>query len=214
MKSDEAKRESAGNLRNPLVTRERLIAAGLGLGGMIVGALVGIAVQMGVESTGLLGPSVEAMLAEQESNFDEMTARLEALREMSSDSEISQGLAQLGRLLASQRELQHQASNELAFLGDQVASLREESLASRGFAGGANMWLRDGEGVTVGDAQHVFGLVKTWPTRVDVNVNGKKMRMAVGDALPVADDTNACIIFFKQAKPRADGRVGFDVNCG
>jgi len=181
---------------------------------MIIGALVGIAVQMGVESTGLLGPSVEAMLAEQESNFDEMTARLEGLREMSSDSDISQGLAELGRLLATQGELQRQASNELAFLGDQVNSMKEESLASRGFAGGADMWLQDGEGVTVGDAQHVFGLVKTWPKRVDVNVNGKKMRMAVGDALPVADEANACIIFFKQAKPRADGRVGFDVNCG
>jgi hypothetical protein len=169
---------------------------------------------MGVQSTGLLGPSVEAMLAQQQSNFDEMTARLEALRKMSPDPEISQGLADLGQLLASQGELQRQAGSELAYLGDQIAILKEDSLASKGFAGGADMWLRDGEGVTIGDAQHVFGLVKTWPNRVDVNLNGKKMRMAVGDALPVADETNACMIFFKQAKPRGDGRVGFDLNCG
>ena len=47
-----------------LLTKDRMRTGALALGGMIVGAVVGILVQVGVEATGMLGPSVDALLAE------------------------------------------------------------------------------------------------------------------------------------------------------
>jgi len=59
---------------------KRYFTGGLtALGGMVVGAIVGIGIQVGVESTGLLGPSVDELIAEQETNFDEVHARLDRL---------------------------------------------------------------------------------------------------------------------------------------
>ena len=69
------------------LTRPRLIAASIALGGMILGSIVGIGVQMGVESTGLLGPSVDALIQEQDANFKNINARLAELQNQSSDPE-------------------------------------------------------------------------------------------------------------------------------
>ena len=60
--------------------KSRFIAAASAVGGMIVGSIVGIAVQVGVESTGILGPGVESLLAEQEANFAGINDRLDALQ--------------------------------------------------------------------------------------------------------------------------------------
>jgi hypothetical protein len=195
-----------------LPTRTRLYGAALALGGMIVGSLVGIAVQAGVESTGLLGPSVEALIAEQESNFDDMSARIEALKGMTSDSGMAANLDELGKLLARQGKLQHQSNTELSYLGQQVESLRQQSLENRGFAGGADLWLDTGESVSVGDSSHVLGVVRKWNNAVDVKLNGTKKRLTVGDSIGV--EGTACNVLVKQAQRREDGRVGFDVTCG
>lgn len=200
--------------KTPFLTKSRLIGAGLALGGMIVGSFVGIGVQMGVESTGLLGPSVDALISEQESNFNDVNARLDELRGMSSDPEVKKGLAELGKLLARQGELAGQAKSELAYLGDQVASLREQSLAENGFSGGADFWIKNGESVTVGDRSHVFGVLRILNGAADVNLNGQKSRLSVGSTVEVPLDGGGCTVFYKQALPRADGRVGFDLTCG
>jgi hypothetical protein len=55
------------------------MAAAIGLCGMVLGSVVGLGVQLGVESTGLLGPSVESLIAEQQSNFGDVNARLDTL---------------------------------------------------------------------------------------------------------------------------------------
>jgi hypothetical protein len=196
-----------------LLSKSRLTAVALALGGMIVGSLVGIAVQVGVETTGLLGPSVEALIAEQESNFDDMTAKLEALRTMETGPEMARGIDELGRLLSRQAELQQQSSQELALLGKQVASLRQQSLEEKGFAGGADVWLDAGESVSVGDTDHVFGVVRTWANEVDVKLNGRKSRLTVGDSVNVEAANTDCTVFVKQARRSEDGRFGFDVSC-
>ena len=182
----------------------------MAFGGMVVGAIVGIIVQVGVEATGMLGPSVDALLDEQEGNFKEVHSRLDELRASTDDPELSQRLNDLARLIERQDELRQQAGAELVSLGDQVATLKDQSLAERGFAGGADFWLAVGESVNVGDKQHVLGLVRVWQTAADVVFNGKKARLSVGD-LVSSDD---CQVFFKQARPRDDKRVGFDVTCG
>ncbi len=191
-------------------TRSRLIAAGIALGGMILGSFVGIGVQMGVESTGFLGPSVDALIQEQDANFKNMSARLAELQNQSSDPELKKSLSEFGQLLARQGELQSQANTELSYLGTQIASLRETALNEQGYAGGADFWLKTGESVSVGDRMNVFGLVRDWGNVIDINLNGTKKRMDVGDTV----QTESCTVFFKQAIQRADGRVGFDVSCG
>ncbi len=197
-----------------LLGKRHLFSAATALGGMIVGAIVGIAVQVGVESTGLLGPSVEALLAEQESNFDEIGVQIETLRGMSSDPGLAAELSRLDELLARQDELQNQSARELTVLNRQLADLRQQTLAERGFAGGADLWLATGESISVGDSQHVFGVVRTWNTAVDVNLNGQKARLQVGDSLQVDTDDGDCAVFFKQKLRSEDSRVGFDVSCG
>jgi chromosome segregation ATPase len=176
---------------------------------MIVGAIVGIAVQLGIESTGLLGPSLDALLQEQQSNFEEVNTRLDKLKASSHDPALTEELVQLGKLIKRQDELRQQAGLELAFLGEQVATLKQQALDDQGFSAGADFWLKPGESVSVGDDQHVLGVVRKWTTAVDVILNGKKSRLSVGDAL----NTDACTVFFKQSLARSDGRVGFDLSC-
>ena len=192
------------------VTKQQLMGGATALGGMVVGAVVGIAVQVGIESTGLLGPSVDELLSEQDSNFSEIHEHLDTLQQSAGDTEIGEELRALAALIERQDELRKDASAELEYLGGQVASLKEESLSERGYAGGADFWLAPGESVNVGDDRHVIGVVRTWNTAVDIVMNGQKSRLSVGDAV----STDSCTVFFKQAVKRDDGRVGFDVACG
>jgi len=195
--------------------KSRMIAVASALGGMIVGSIVGIAVQAGVESTGILGPGVDSLLAEQEQNFLGINERLDALQNASNDPALTVHITELRSLLERQSELTGQASTELRSLTEQVADLRDEQLAERGFAGGADFWLQNGESVNAGDDSQVFGLIRFWgaPSQAaDVNLSGTRQRMAVGDAMTVPGDD--CTIFYKQGTPRADGRIGFDISCG
>lgn len=193
-----------------LLTRQNLKTGATGLGGMILGAIVGIGVQVGVESTGMLGPSVDELLTEQEENFDEVNARLDRLKSTNKDPELNREIAQLASLLQRQNELRQQASSELTLLSDQVATLRQQSLEEQGFSGGADVWLKAGESISVGDNRNSFGVTRAWSTAVDVNLNGQKSRMSAGDSV----STEQCQVFFKQPVRQQDGRVGFDVACG
>ncbi|MCS6760410.1 MAG: hypothetical protein MO852_16900, partial [Candidatus Devosia euplotis] len=177
-----------------LPAREHLQKGGLALGGMVVGAFVGIAIQVGVESTGLLGPSVEALLIEQEANFQDMTDRLQSLKGQSDDPAMQKSLDELSKLLAKQGELQSQSNSEMAYLSGQIANLEQQSLDERGFAGGVDFWLKAGESVSIGDRRHVFGLNRDLGKVVDVNLNGAKSRMRVGDTA----STDSCTVYFKQ----------------
>lgn len=201
---------TSGGRFKSLLTRRHIVAGAIALGGMVVGAVVGIAVQAGVESTGILGPSVEALLEEQEANFSDINARLVELKDQSSDPAVKKSLVDLEKLLKRQGDLQAKANSELTVLTDQVAQLRQTSLDERGFAGGADFWLAAGESVAVGDRATVMGVTKVWGEVVDVNLSGEKSSLKVGDSL----NTNSCTVFYRQSRRADDGRAGFDVTCG
>jgi hypothetical protein len=201
---------TSGSSVKGLLTRKNIVAGTIALGGMVFGAIVGIAVQVGVESTGILGPSVEALLEEQDANFSDINARLVELKGQSSDPAVKKSLADLESLLKRQGDLQAKAHSELTVLADQVAHLRQTSLDERGFAGGADVWLAAGESVAVGDRAAVMGVTRVWGAAVDVNLNGKKSNLKVGDAV----STEKCTVFFRQSRRADDGRAGFDVSCG
>ncbi len=194
-------------------TKGRVVAAAIGLGGMILGSIVGIGVQKGVQSTGILGPSVDTLIAEQQSNFNDINARLDALKGLSADKEVKTSLDELGKVLARQDELARQANAEITYLSDQVTSMRQQQLAEAGYAGGADFWLKSGESVTVGSDNQVFGLLGARGGFADVNLNGTRKRVYVGDTIPVPAENPACTIFYKQATARPDGRIGFDLTC-
>ena len=185
----------------------------LALGGMVVGALVGIGVQVGVESTGVLGPSVDSLISEQASNFETVNARLDELRKGASDPDTRKSLAELGKLLERQGELSEHASSELTYLSEQVAMLREQQLTDQGYAGGADFWLKNGESVTIGEHGQVFALLSARSNIADVNNNGERKRMLVGDLLQIGGEEGACKVLYKLATPRDDKRVGFDLQC-
>lgn len=203
----------ASKTRMPLLNRSRIIAAVSAVGGMIVGSIVGVGVQAGVESMGLLGPSMESLIAEQEENFNDVRARLDALSGMSTDPEVRQSFAELGTILQRQSELSAQAGAELRYLGEQVSTLKEQQLAESGFAGGADFWLKGGESVSVGGANQVFALIRTSGANAQINLSGARQWVAVGDVVSVSGDEQACQVFYKHATPRSDGRIGFDIAC-
>lgn len=181
---------------------------------MVVGSFVGIAVQVGVESTGILGPGMDSLIAEQEANFLGINERLDELQAASNDPALNAHITELRSLLERQSELSGQASTELSYLGGLVTTLQEQQLADRGFAGGADFWLQNGESVSVGNDSEGFGLIRYWGSnqRADVNLSGTRQRMAVGDAMTVPGDD--CTVLFKQGTLRTDGRIGFDISCG
>ena len=184
----------------------------IGVGGMIAGAFVSVGVEQGLESTGLLGPGVESLIAEQEANFTSVNEQLESIRMTATDPQIKSSLAELGKLLERQDELGRHATAELGYLGEQVAAMRQQQLSDAGFASGADFWLKSGESVNVGGTDQVFALIGSRATIADVNINGVRKRITVGDTVPVAGARN-CTVFYKLATPRGDGRVGFDVSC-
>jgi hypothetical protein len=197
----------------PFLSKKMLRGTALALGGMIVGSLVGIGVQVGVESTGLLGPSVDSLIADQKANFDEVYAHLDALKDSSTDPETKKSLAELASLLKRQGELSQHANAEMQYLSEQVASLKEQQLAESGHAGGADFWLKNGESVNVAGNDQVFALISARSNIADVNLSGVKKRLTIGDVLRVESGNKTCNIFYKQATPRADKRVGFDLDC-
>jgi hypothetical protein len=58
------------------------------VGGMVLGTRVGTTVQRGLQTTGILGPGVGTLIAEQQSNFAAVNTKLDALRRQSSDPEV------------------------------------------------------------------------------------------------------------------------------
>ena len=179
----------------------KLRDAGVAVGGMVLGALVGTGVQQTLARTGVLGPGVSSVLAQQQANFAEVNTKLDDLRQLSSDPE------QQGTLAA-------QTEQQLELMAAELAAGKDRQLAERGVAGGADFWLKGGESFNLGARDQVFALQAYGRGIAAVNLSGVPARMAVGDVIDFMAAERACKVFFKQATPREDGRVGFDLDCG
>jgi len=184
------------------------------IGGMVLGTLVGVAVQKALATTGLLGPGVGALIAEQQNKFAEVNSKLDALRQLSTDPQVQQALGELGTLVQQQSALTQQTEQQLKLMTEEMAAGKERELAERGMSGGADFWLKGGESFNLGARDQVFGL--QWWNRgvVQVNLSGMVKRLNVGDVIEFAAGDRSCKVFYKQATPRDDSRVGFDLDCG
>jgi hypothetical protein len=187
-------------------------------GGMVLGALVGMAVQAAVSTTGVLGPDMADLITEQSTNFKKLEAKLDAIRNTTDPAQIKSMAADLDTLLAEQEKLAQRTHEELRGARAEIDRLKEQLLEATGAAGGANLWLKPGESVTVGQAGTVFSFTNfagptsgTRTTKVAVNVAGESKPLGVGDAAQVKAGSDTYKVIYKQTAPRADGRVGFDL---
>jgi hypothetical protein len=187
--------------------------AGLALGGMVVGSIVGDGVQASLQSVGLGGPSVDTLIADQQANFADVDAKLDALRDLSSTPQLKQTVAELSTLMQRQADLTKKANDELRTLAEQSQATKDEQLHKSGMAGGADLWLKPGESVNVGDRNQVLAVVRTPRGYADINLSGKQRRLAIGDLVEVQASGRSCKVFFKQAARKTDGRAGFDLHC-
>ena len=187
--------------------------AGLALGGMVIGSFVGYGVQASLQSVGLGGPSIDSLIADQQANFANVEAKLDAMRGQSSTPQLKQTVAELSALLRRQAELTTKANNELRTLAEQSQRTKDEQLQKSGVAGGADLWLKPGESVNVGDRNQVLELLRNASGYAFVNISGKRQRLAVGYATEIVAGTRKCRVFYKQAARPVDGRVGFDLYC-
>jgi hypothetical protein len=188
--------------------------AAVAVGGMVLGALVGTGVQQTLQRTGLLGPGVSSLLAEQQANFTEVNAKLDALRQLAPDPQAQRAIAELETLLEEQSALAAQTEQQLTLMAGEAAASKERELAGRGMSGGADFWLKGGESLNLGARDQVFA-VQAWNRGiVQINLSGAVKRLNVGDVVEFMAGDRSCQVFYKQATPREDGRVGFDLDCG
>jgi uncharacterized coiled-coil protein SlyX len=183
------------------------------VGGMVLGTLVGVAVQSGLRSTGLMGPGVDALIAEQKSNFTEVNGKLDALRKVSSDPAAQRTLSELSALLQKQNTLSQQTEQQLKLMASEMSASKDRDLAEHGVAGGADFWLKVGESYNLAARDQVFALQAYGQGIVQVSLNGNAKRLRVGEVVEFMAGGRACKVFYKQATPRQDGRVGFDLDC-
>lgn len=193
--------------------RVKVRDAAVWIGGMVAGALVGTGVQAVLARTGVLGPGVDSLIADQRANFDEVNSKLDTLRQISRDPEAQKALGDLGKLLQQQGALAAQAEQQLKLMASEVSAGKDRELAERGMSGGADFWLKAGEGLNLGSRDQVFALQAYARGVSVVNLSGKPQRLSVGDVIDFTAGEQACKVFFKQATPREDGRVGFDLDC-
>lgn len=183
------------------------------LGGMVLGTLVGIAVNKAVATTGILGPGVATLMQDQRDNFAAVNERLEALRASATGPDAQRAIADLEALLKKQSALAEQSEQQLRLLTEENTAAKERELAERGIAGGADFWLKAGESFNVGARDQVFALTSRYGAQAIVNLSGAAKRLNVGDVVEFMADAKNCRVFYKQATPREDGRIGFDLVC-
>lgn len=191
----------------------RLVALGAAIFGMVFGAVIEMFVQGAMESTGLFGPTLDSVLEQQETNFTSIQAKLAELSSTQDEKERSRIQKELDTLFKSQEKLAGSINEELIANQKQVESLREESLEKQGSAGGADLWLKAGESISVGSRQNVFSFTGLDAYhRAKINLSGDAQVLELGSFVEATTPDGNWKVFYKQ-KYKGDDRhqSGFDV---
>lgn len=196
---------------------KRVIAHPLGkLMAVVIGVLFGLAIETGVGATGILGPGVDQLIAEQAEGFQNLEAKLEALRNTTDPEQAAKLTGEIETLLGRQQQLGQRTETELRVARAEIERLRAEVLEVKGATTGADIWLMPGESITVaGKAGNVFGFnsytYSGHTSDITVNVSGERTRLKVGDAAEFPADNGTWKVIYKIAEKRSDERVGFDM---
>ncbi len=178
---------------------------------MVLGALVGTLVNIAISQTGVLGPGLDELISDQMAGFAKIDAKLEALRTTTDPAQARTLTAELETLIDQQRKLTDRANDELRGARQQIEQLQGELLAVRGATSGVDLWLREGEGATIGARGNVFSVLGFRGGAVIVNAGGERRNLAPGDSVDFTVDDTIYRVIYKLAERRSDRRVGFDV---
>ncbi|MFG0304833.1 MAG: hypothetical protein ACF8Q5_01325 [Phycisphaerales bacterium JB040] len=182
---------------------------------VILGALLGLAVEAAVDSTGVLGPGIDTLIARQTEGFTQLEAKLDALKGAGDAGETSAIVGEIEALVAEQQRLAARTADELRGARTEIERLKADSLSRTGSASGADVWLGPGEGITIGKHGNVFTYVRpAYTNRFDdiyINTGTRAERFNLGGTVRFETPEGEWRVVFKQATPRADGRIGFDV---
>jgi hypothetical protein len=178
---------------------------------MVVGALVGTVVNIGVSATGVLGPGMEELISEQVAGFAKIDAKLESLRTTTDPAQAKSIAGELEALIAQQKAMTERANDELRGARAQIEQLQGELLEVRGATTGVDLWLREGEGATIGQKGNVFSVLDLRSGAAIVNAGGERKSLAPGGAVEFKAGDDTWRVIYKLAERRADRRVGFDV---
>ncbi|MFP6816750.1 MAG: hypothetical protein VB949_13930 [Pseudomonadales bacterium] len=192
--------------------RLRLKDWGVATTGMVIGAVIGLAVEFGIESTGVMGPKIDALLEAQAGNFEQIKTKLDELSVTASTPEAQQLLGDLAELVSQQDELTREASSQLQLLEQERISFKKQQLTASGIVTSIDFWLQTGESINVASEQQALGATRIFANAVTVNVTGEKKNMAVGDAVDIAGDEQACRVILRKIE-RESQRAGFDIDC-
>lgn len=190
-------------------TRDHLTGVAWAAVVFIVLTVVGMLVQNTAQATGLFGPSLEELISNQQTNFDEVRSTLEALRNTKDPAEQERLRKELELLIARQEALTQRTHVELREYQGEAERARAELLAKKGSAGGADFWIGLNGSATVGSREHVVAVtgITGNNTYIQVNYQNDKRYMYPGDVLEIETPEGKGKVIFKQAK---DGRAGFD----
>lgn len=196
---------------------KRIVAHPLGkLMAVVIGVLFGLAIETGVGATGILGPGVDQLIAEQAEGFQNLEAKLEALRNTTDPEKAAKLTGEIETLLGRQQQLGQRTETELRAARAEIEKLRAEVLEAKGATTGADIWLMPGESITVaGKAGNVFGFnsftFSNNTSDITVNVSGERTRLKIGDAAEFPADNGTWKVIYKIGEKRSDDRVGFDL---
>ncbi len=184
--------------------------------GFAVGVVVGpYAEELITRSNpGFFGPDNQQVIEDQQANFAALEAKLAELRLTAGDDPASKALiGELGALLQEQQNLA--SKKDELFKATDVAqqTLKEELLRDRGTSGAVDFWIKIGESVILRDPDKALSVTYFWPgsNQIDVNISGEKIRMEVGDAVPVKTAQGEFTLLFRQTRRDSDERFGFDL---
>ena len=190
-------------------TRDHLVGVLWAGGAFVVVTVAGTMIEGLFESTGVFGPTVDALIAKQQENFDDLRGKLDELAKSDDPKEQAKLRKEIEALIARQEQLTQRTHVELREYQSEAERARAEALAEKGSAGGADFWVALNESATVGEREHVIAVtgITGNNTYIQVNYQNQKRYMYPGDALEVQTEKGAGKVIFKSAK---DGRAGFD----
>jgi hypothetical protein len=122
-------------------------------------------------------------------------------------------LNELSAALQKQNMLTQQTEQQLKLMASEMSTSKDRELKERGISGGADFWLKGGESYNLKTRDQVFALQGYGNGVAQVSLNGAVKRLTVGGVVDFMAGDRACKVFYKQATPRQDGRIGFDLDC-
>lgn len=116
-------------------TRDHLVGVMWAAGAFVVVTVAGTMIEGLFESTGVFGPTVDALIAKQQENFDDLRGKLDELAKSDDPKEQAKLRKEIEALIARQEQLTQRTHVELREYQSEAERARAEALAEKGSGG-------------------------------------------------------------------------------